>query len=443
MKLSLLFAVFLVVVFTSLAIIPVSTRAVKATSPATRDEVFAKDVDAMFPKLVETRRDFHMHPELSNQEVRTSRMIAEKLSALGLEVKTGVARHGVIGLLKGGKPGGVVAIRADMDGLPIDEKNEVPYKSQTKDVMHACGHDIHMTVALGVAELLAKHRAEVPGTVKFIFQPAEEMATDAPEWGGKLMVKEGALENPRPSAIFALHVGNRWSDNSIAPAGTIALNEGPASANSDKFKLKIRGKMAHGSMPQAGIDSIVVASAAVMQLQTIRSRLTDTQDPVVLTIGSFHGGNRENILAEEVEMLGTVRTYSDKVQDQVIKLMHQILKGVTESYGASYELNYEKGYPSVINNVELVRRMTPTMQRILGEKNISHPRPTMGGEDFSYFAREIPGFMFWLGGANEKMGFTAGNHTANMNVDEECIKTGIKTMAALVCDYLDQESARK
>ncbi|HYE74708.1 MAG TPA: amidohydrolase, partial [Blastocatellia bacterium] len=416
MKFSRLLVLSLCAILSVSALLPGSQAAINTLPNASRDEVFAKDIEAMFPRLVETRRDFHMHPELSNQEVRTSRVIAEKLRALGLEVKTGIARHGVIGLLKGGKSGGVVAIRADMDALPINELNNVPYKSQNKDVMHACGHDIHMTVALGVAELLAKHRAEIPGTVKFIFQPAEEMASDAPEWGGKLMVKEGALENPRPSAIFALHVGNRLSDNSIAPAGTIAYNEGPASANSDKFILKIRGKMAHGSMPQAGIDSIVVASAAVMQLQTIRSRLTDTQDPVVLTIGSFHGGNRENILAEEVEMLGTVRTYSDKVQDQVIKQMHQILKGVTESYGASYELNYEKGYPSVINNVDLVRRMLPTMERIVGQKNINQPRPTMGGEDFSYFAREIPGFMFWLGGSNEKSGFTSGNHTATMNV---------------------------
>jgi amidohydrolase len=422
----------------------VTFKAASNTEPnPTRDEVFARDVDAMFPKLVETRRDFHAHPELSNKEERTARVVAERLRALGLEVKTGVARHGVVALLKGGKPGGVVAIRADMDGLPITELNDVPYKSKNNGVMHACGHDIHITVALGVAELLSKRRADIPGSVKFIFQPAEEMASDAPEWGGKLMVKEGALENPRPSAIFALHVGNRLSDNSLAPAGTIAYNEGPASANADTFKIKIRGKMAHGSMPQAGIDSIVVASAAVMQLQTIRSRLTDTQDPVVLTVGSFHGGNRENILAEEVEMTGTVRTYSDAVQEQVIKLMHQILKGVTESYGASYELDYKKGYPSIINHTDLVRRMLPTMERVVGKQHINRPRPTMGGEDFSYFAREIPGFMFWLGGANERRGFTSGNHTPTMDVDEECLKTGVKTMAALVWDYLEQESAKR
>lgn len=415
-----------------------------ADSPkSTRDEVFAKDVDAMFAKLVETRRDFHMHPELSNHEERTARVVAERLRALGLEVRTGVARHGVVGLLKGGRPGGVVAIRADMDALPIAEANNVSYKSQTEKVMHACGHDVHITVALGLAELLAKHRAEIPGSVKFIFQPAEEMANDAPEWGGKLMVKEGALENPRPSAIFALHVGNRLSDGGLAPAGTIAFNEGAATANSDTFRLKIKGKGAHGSMPQLGVDSIVVASAAVMQLQTIRSRMTDTQDPVVVTVGTFKGGDRENIIASEVEMTGTVRTYSEKVQEQVIKQMHQLLKGVTESYGASYELEYRKGYPSVINDAALIRRMQPTLERVVGKSNISHPRPTMGGEDFAYFAREIPGFMFWLGGGNEARGFTSGNHTATMDVDEECLKTGVKTMAALVWDYLEQESAPK
>ncbi|HZS08481.1 MAG TPA: amidohydrolase [Blastocatellia bacterium] len=405
--------------------------------PATlaRDAQFDEEVQEMFARLVETRRDFHMHPELSNHEERTSGIVADRLRALGFEVKTGVARHGVIGLLRGNRPGGVVAIRADMDALPINEVRNTPYKSQNPGVMHACGHDIHTTVALGVAELLSKHRDRIAGAVKFIFQPAEEMATDAPEWGAKLMVKEGALENPRPSAIFGLH------SSSALEAGKIGYSENAVTASADTFSIRIRGKMTHGAYPQNGADAIVVASAAVMQLQTIRSRRTDTLDPLVLTIGSFHGGNRENIVAEEVELKGTVRTYSEPVQDQVIQLMHQTLKGVTESFGASYVLDYKKGYPPTINNAVLVRRMLPMMKRVAGDGNVSADPPSMGGEDFSYFAKEIPGFFYWLGVANRARGITSGPHTPDFDADEKCIITGVKTMAAMVCDYLEQEAA--
>jgi amidohydrolase len=409
-----------------------------ATSgPATRDAQFDKDVQAMFAKLVEMRRDLHMHPELPNQEVRTSRIVAERLRALGLEVKTGIARHGVIGLLKGGRPGGVVAVRADMDALPINETRNVPYKSQTPGVMHACGHDVHTAVALGVAELLSKHREQIPGTVKFIFQPAEEMASDAPEWGAKLMIRENALDNPRPSAIFGLHT------SASLEAGRIGFSENAVTAAADTFAIRIRGRMSHGAYPQLGSDAIVVASAAVMQLQTIRSRRTDTMEPLVLTIGSFHGGNRENIIAEEVELKGTVRTYSEAMQEQVIQQMHQTLKGVTESFGASYLLDYKKGYPPTINNAPLVRRMLPTMKRINGETNVLAGPPSMGGEDFSYFAKEVPGFFYWLGVASRERGITAGNHTPDFDADEQCLATGVKTMAAMIVDYLEQEGTKQ
>jgi amidohydrolase len=408
---------------------------------ALRDQEFDREVQAMFAKLVEMRRDFHRHPELSNKEERTAQVVAEKLRALGLEVKTGVARHGVIGLLKGSLPGGVVAVRADMDGLPIQEVASREYHSLNKGVMHACGHDIHLTVALGVAELLSKHRDKVAGTVKFIFQPAEEMANDAPEWGAKLMVKEGSLENPRPSAILGLHAV-ALNTTGVLEAGQLAYQYDAVTANSDIFSIKIRGKMSHGSAPHAGIDTITVAAAAVMQLQTIRSRRTDTQDPIVLTIGTIHGGNRENIIAEEVELRGTVRTYSEAVQDQVIRLMHQTLKGVTEIYGASYALDYQKGYPVTLNNAALVQRLLPTMKRIAGENNVTSPRPGMGGEDFSYFAQKVPGFFFWLGVGNKERGITAGNHTPDFDADEKALAVGVKTMAAMVCDYLDQEAGK-
>ncbi len=404
---------------------------------AARDRDFDTEVKAMFPRLVETRRDFHMHPELSNQEVRTSGIVADRLRALGLEVRTGVARHGVVALLKGGRPGGVIAVRADMDALPITEVKNVPYKSQNPGAMHACGHDVHTTVALGVAELLMKYRAQIPGTIKFIFQPAEEMASDAPEWGAKLMIKEGALDNPKPSAIFGLHC------STATEAGKIGYCDTAATASADTFNLKIRGRMTHGAYPQNGTDAIVVAAAAVTQLQTIRSRRTDTLDPLVLTIGSIHGGNRENIVAEEVEMKGTVRTYSETVQEQVIQLMHQTLKGITDSFGASYVLDYKKGYPPTVNNTPLVRRMLPTIKRINGDSGATPTPPSMGGEDFSYFAKEIPGFFYWLGVANRERGITAGPHTPDFDVDETCLVTGVKTMAAMVIDYLEQEAAKQ
>ncbi len=330
-----------------LCVIPVPVIA----GPAQRDAEFNIEIDEIFPDLVVIRRDLHMNPELSNQEKRTGQIVAEKLQSYGLEVKTGVAGNGVVGILKGDKPGGVVAVRADMDALPIQETGEVPYKSKTPGVMHACGHDVHTTIALGVAELLSKNRDQVSGTVKFLFQPAEEGMGPEYEgdWGAKLMIREGALQNPRPSAVFGLHSTPIDSnDDTALEAGQVQFIEGPASANSDSFEIKIRGKMAHGASPQRGVDSIVVASAAVLQLQTIRSRRIDTREPLVITIGSFHGGNRRNIIAEEVQMSGTVRTYSESIQDQAIKMMHQTLKGVTEIYGASYELIYKKGYPSII-----------------------------------------------------------------------------------------------
>jgi amidohydrolase len=414
-----------------------SGESVSLSNATARDTQFDREVQAMFARLVETRRDFHMHPELSNQEARTSKIVAERLRALGLEVRTGVARHGVIGLLKGGRPGSVIAVRADMDGLPINEVRNVPYKSQTPGVMHACGHDVHTTVALGVAELLSKHRAQIPGTIKFIFQPAEEMASDAPEWGAKLMIREGALDAPRPSAIFGLHC------SSAVEAGKIGYSDAAVTAAADTFSIKIRGKMTHGAYPQLGTDSIVVASAAVMQLQSIRSRRTDTMDPLVLTVGSIHGGNRENIVAQEVELKGTVRTYSEAIQDQVIQMMHQTLKGVTESYGATYTMDYTKGYPPTVNNAALVRRMLPSMKRINGEAGVIAGPPSMGGEDFSYFAIEIPGFFYWLGVANRERGITAGPHTPDFDVDEKCLVTGVKTMAAMLVDYLEQEGTKQ
>ena len=418
----------------------------RADEAAARDAAFKKAVDEMFPRLVETRRDIHANPELSNEEVRTAALVVARLRELGLEdIRAGVAKHGVVALLRGAQPGRVAAVRADMDALPIKELRSVPYRSRNPGVMHACGHDVHTAAALGVAELLATHKEHVRGTVKFIFQPAEEAmpATFKGDWGAKLMVAEGALENPRPDAIFGLH-----TSTSVAPvgvlddqtrylsAGQIAYSIGPDSANSDRFHLVVRGQMAHGSAPHKGVDAIAVAAEVIQALQLIRSRHTSTRQPLVITIGTIQGGQRENILADEVRMGGTVRTYDAAFRDKVIAMMERAVKGVTEAHGATYELDYRKGYPIVINDEKLVRATLPAFQRLLGKGNVIEAVPGMGGEDFSYFAEVVPGFYFRLGVANEAKGIIGGGHTPEFDADEESLKTGVLAMAAAVCDFL-------
>ena len=414
-----------------------------------RDAVFKKAVDEMFPRLVETRRDIHANPELSNEEVRTAALVAARLRELGFEdIRTGVAKHGVVALLKGARPGRVAAVRADMDALPIKELRSVPYRSRNPGVMHACGHDVHTAVALGVAELLSRHKEHVRGSVKFIFQPAEEAmpATFKGDWGAKLMVAEGAMDNPRPDAIFGLHASTSVSPAGVLDdqtrylsAGQIAYSIGPDSANSDRFHLVVRGKMAHGSSPHKGVDAIAIAAEVIQALQLIRSRHTSTRQPLVITIGTIQGGQRENILAEEVRMGGTVRTYDAGFRDKVIAMMERAVKGVTDAHGATCELDYRKGYPSIINDEKLVRATLPVFQRLLGQENVIEAVPGMGGEDFSYFAEMVPGFYFRLGVANEAKGIIGNGHTPEFDADEESLKTGVLAMAAAVCDFLDRE----
>lgn len=400
-----------------------------------RDEAVKREATALRAKLVETRRDFHMHPELSNREERTGRVIAEKLRALGYEeVKRNVARHGVTAILKGGRPGPVVAIRADMDGLPVDETIDVPYKSRNKGVKHACGHDVHMTVQLGTAELLAKMRAQLPGTVKLIFQPAEEGPPVGEEGGAPLMIKEGVLANPAPSAIFGLHTAPALE------AGTLGYAPGPMLASGDRFQIRIKGKKSHGAWPHQGIDTTVIASEAVLALQSIRSRRIDPLQPMVLTIGSIHGGNRFNIIAEEVVMEGTVRTLDEDVRGKVRGLMKEVLDGVAKAHGATVELNYEALYSVTSNDVELTERMVPTLRRMIGAKNVTLQKPVMGAEDFSEYQKKIPGMFYWLGVGNNQKGITAGLHTAEYDVDEDCLVTGVVAMTSLVWDYLESGS---
>jgi amidohydrolase len=408
---------------------------------SSREEEIARAAESLRPKLIEQRRDFHMNPELSNREERTSRVIAEKLRALGLdEVKTGVGKHGVVALLKGRLPGGpnsVVAVRADMDALPIQETIDVPYKSRKDEIKHACGHDAHMTIQLGVAELLSKMRDQVRGSIKFIFQPAEEGAPPGERAGAKLMVEEGCLDNPRPSAIFGLHVMPNIE------VGQIGYNSGPAMASSDRFSITIRGKKVHGAYPHDGIDTVVVAAECVTALQTIRSRRINTQEPLVITLGSIHGGNRFNIIADEVKLEGTMRTLNEEVRARAIEMMKQTLAGVTSAYGASYELEFGANNPVTYNDPALVEASLPMMRKIIGEKSVFSPKPQMGAEDFSYYQKVIPGFFYFLGVGNREKGVTAMIHTPEFDIDEESLVIGVKVMSNVLLDYLDRVAVKK
>jgi amidohydrolase len=413
---------------------------VKSSPPVmdSREEEVARAAEGLRAKLVEQRRDFHMNPELSNREERTSRVIAEKLRALGLdEVKTGVGKYGVVASLKGKLPGGMVAVRADMDALPIQETIDAPYKSRNDGVKHACGHDAHMTIQLGVAELLSKMRDRVRGSIKFIFQPAEEGAPPGERGGAQFMIEEGALENPRPSAIFGLHVMPNIE------AGQIGYNSGPAMASSDRFSITIRGKKVHGAYPHDGIDTVVVAAECVTALQTIRSRRINTQEPLVITLGSIHGGNRFNIIADEVKLEGTMRTLNEEVRTRSIEMMKQTLAGVTSAYGASYELEFGANNPVTYNDPALVEATLPMMRKILGEKNVTAPKPQMGAEDFSRYQKVIPGFFYFLGVGNREKGVTAMIHTPDFDIDEESLIVGVKLMSNVLLDYLDRTAVNK
>ena len=429
----------LVIVLIIAALIVPAAPSARMTAPAaSRDQQITQAAEAMRARLVEQRRDFHMHPELSNREERTARIVAERLRALGVdEVRTDVARHGVVALLKGAKPGPVVAVRADMDALPIQETIDVPYKSQTPGVKHACGHDVHTTVELGVAEVLSKMRDQISGSIKFIFQPAEEGAPPGEEGGAALMIKEGALENPRPAAIFGLHT------NPLIEAGQIAYHSGPAMASSDRIQITIRGKKSHGAQPQMGVDAIVVAAECVTALQTIHSRRIDPLEPLVITIGTIKGGDRNNIIAGEVEMTGTMRAFSEETRKRAQQLMRETLQNVTAAYGASFDLKFDGSNPVTYNEPALVEETLPTIRRVVGAANVVAPKPFMPAEDFSEYQKIIPGFFYFLGVGNKARGITAAWHTAEFDVDEESLVVGVKVMANVLLDYLDRHAGGK
>jgi amidohydrolase len=396
-----------------------------------------KLADGVRDEVVELRRDFHRHPELSNREERTSQIVAQRLQDLGLtDVRTNVAHHGVVALLKGDLPGPVVAYRADMDALPITETNHPGYQSTVAGVMHACGHDAHTAIGLGIAEVLSKMKPELHGSVKFVFQPAEEGPPPGEEGGAKMMIKEGALENPKPSAIFGLHTTPEIE------TGLLGYRAGSAQASADFFTITIHGKMAHAAMPQLGVDTIVVAAECISALQTIKSRRVDTFEPVIVTIGTIHGGNRLNIIPAEVKMEGTVRTLNEATRSRIEQLMRDTLTGVTSAYGATYDLVYDHGTMVVYNDPALVEESLSSLRLIAGTNNVFEAPKRMGAEDFSFFQQVVPGFFVRLGSGNKAKGITADAHTPAFDIDERCLDVGVKAMAEMILDYGERHAGR-
>ncbi len=396
-----------------------------------RDRYVADLVTHLEPRLIAIRRELHQHPELSNREVRTSRFLVHRLREIGgFELRTNVAHHGIVATLHGRQPGKVVGIRADMDALPIDEPPGLPFASTVPGVMHACGHDVHMTVALGTAEVLARLRQHFCGTVRFFFQPAEEGPPPGEEGGAKLMLDEGALEPQRPEAMFALHCYPPLA------AGQLGYNEGVMMSSCDRFTITVQGRMAHGAYPHRGVDAIVVASTIVMMLQTIRSRMIDAQQPMVLTVGRMQGGRRYNIVADEVVMEGTVRAFDETVRTETEHLIHQIVSNAAAGSGASCDIRYERLVPPLVNDQSLVRQMLPTLQRVIGAERVIEHAPRMGAEDFAYFACAVPAMFYSLGVSNPAVGINGDIHTPRFAVDETCIATGVRAMSALALDFL-------
>ncbi len=390
----------------------------------------AREAEALKPKLVEMRRECHTHPELSNREEWTSRFIAERLRGLGIPFVSGVAKHGVVATIEGKTRGKILALRADIDALPIEEVNDVPYRSLNKGVKHACGHDAHLTIALGTAELLWKHRAELAGTVHIIFQPAEEGAPPGEKGGAELMLIEGLFDRIKPAAALALHV---MPD---IEAGGVGFTIGPEMASSDRFQIVVEGKQTHGANPHMGIDPIVAASQIVLALQTIDSRRINPIEPVVVTIGSIHGGSRFNIIPGSVEMWGTMRTLSPEVRKQTRSAVEQIAKMAAETAGAKATVTFDLGIPVTVNDPVLSRFAEQSLRKSLGPANVRQIPPKMIAEDFAFFGERVPSFLFFLGVGNKAKGITAALHSPDFDIDEDALVIGTKAMTGLVVDFL-------
>jgi amidohydrolase len=393
-------------------------------------------------KVIEWRRDMHSNPELGNREFRTAKLVADHLRALGLEVQTGVAHTGVVGVLRGGKPGPVVALRADMDALPVTEEVNVHFASKVRTqwagketgVMHACGHDTHVAILMGVAETLTALKPQLAGTVKFIFQPAEEGPPPGEEGGAALMIKQGVMDSdPKPEVIFGLHIGSMYE------TGTIGYRPGPAMAAADILRITVKGRQTHGSAPWRGVDPIVVAAQIVLGLQTIVSRQVNiAKEPAVVTIGGIDGGNRFNIIPDKVEMVGTVRTFDEALREDVHRRIRLTAENIAEASGATAEVTIEKPYAVTINNIALTEHMLPTLIRVAGEENVILRDRVMGSEDFSFFAQRAPGLFVWLGGSPKGIDLStaASNHSPRFFIDESSLLLGVRALTHLTLDYM-------
>lgn len=402
--------------------------------------VLDQQIKLVYPKLIEWRRHIHQNPELSNREFKTAEYVANHLKSLGIEVHTGVGKTGVVGILKGDKPGPVVALRADMDALPVQERVDVPFKStvtadyngQTVPVMHACGHDTHVSILMGTAEVLSKMKKDLAGTVKFIFQPAEEGPPGDEEGGAPLMIKEGAMDNPKVDAIFGLHI------NSATEIGQIKYKSGSFMASSDWFTIVIHGKGSHGSQPWSAKDPIAIGTQIISGLQNIVSRQEDlTKAPVVITVGKFHSGLRPNIIPEEAVLEGTIRTLDPQMQKEVHEKIKLTAQKIAEAWGATADVTIDTKTLVTVNDPALVKMMLPSLQKAAGADNVSETTWTTGAEDFSYFGEKAPAFFFYLGGmpkgADPKK--APPHHTADFYVDDSMLDVGVRAFCDIVFDY--------
>lgn len=423
------------VIFGILMMTPVATFA-NSTVTALADKIE--------PDVIKWRHHFHQFPELSNREFKTAKYIANYLKTLGLDVQTGVAHTGVVAILDSGKPGPVVALRADIDALPVTEASNLPFASKVQTmyngkevgVMHACGHDTHAAMLMGAANVLVNMKDKLKGKVKFIFQPAEEGAPVGEEGGAELMVKEGVLTNPKVDVIFGLHI------NSQTDVGTIKYRAGGIMAAVDSFKILVKGKQSHGAYPWLSVDPIVTASQIVMGLQTIVSRESKLIDnAAVVSVGSIHGGNRSNIIPNEVELVGTIRTLDDKMRSHIHQSIRQKATLIAQSMGATAEvtLPYGDQYPVTYNDPDLMKQMLPTLHHTAGKQNVKHVNAVMGAEDFSFFQKEVPGLYLFVGGKTKSTPVeqAAGHHTPNFVIDDSGMKLGVKTLTNLVIDYMN------